>query len=143
MASGWSTAPRTGKKRVRIELAANDAGEADDRAKIILFCNGGEMSLSDFRPGAKMASPDHPSFWGRPQMEVRVRADEHPDRHSWNWVDGHFLAMDKGTTRELIGAKLFRVEFNTPRGPQIAEFSPAGLDLGRIRTACGLTPKKP
>ena len=137
----------TGQKRVRIELPANEASNpeerTDDRARITLFCNGGELTLSDFRPNTKMAGPDRPSFWGRPQMEVRVRADNRASRHSWNWVDGHFLAMDKGTTRELIGAQLFRVEFNTPAGPQIAEFSAAGLDLGRIKTVCGLTPKKP
>jgi hypothetical protein len=28
-------------------------------------------------------------------------------------------------------------------GREIAEFSPAGLDLGRVREACDLKPKKP
>jgi hypothetical protein len=51
--------------------------------------------------------------------------------------------MDKGTAREMIGAHLFRVEFMTPAGPQIAEFSPAGLDLKLVKEACDLTPKKP
>ena len=133
----------TAQKRARIELLANDASDADDRAKIILFCTAGKLQLSDFRPNTKLAGPDRPSFWGRPQMEVRVRADNHASTHSWNWVEGHFLAMDKGTTRELLGATLFRVEFNTPRGPEIAEFSPSGLDSARFHTLCGLTPKRP
>ena len=50
--------------------------------------------------------------------------------------------MDKGTTHEFIGAHLFRIEFRTPDGPKIAEFSPAGLDLNRVHEACDLTPKK-
>jgi hypothetical protein len=51
--------------------------------------------------------------------------------------------MDKGTTRELIGARLFRIEFRTPDGPKIAEFSPAGLDVKMVSDACGVTPKRP
>ena len=76
-------------------------------------------------------------------MEVTVRVDNSHSEHGWNWVDGHFLSMDKGTTRELIGAHLFRVEFQSPEGPQIAEFSTDGLNLGRVSKACGLTQKKP
>jgi hypothetical protein len=51
--------------------------------------------------------------------------------------------MDKGTTRGLIGAQVFKIELPTRSGQQIAEFSPAGLDLDRVRHACDLTPKKP
>jgi hypothetical protein len=29
------------------------------------------------------------------------------------------------------------------RGPEIAEFSPAGLDLARVHQDCDLKPKKP
>jgi hypothetical protein len=58
-------------------------------------------------------------------------------------VNGKFLAMDKDTVRQLIGANIFKVEFDTPRGPQIAEFSPAGLDLALVRNACSLKPQKP
>jgi hypothetical protein len=133
----------TAQKSIRLELLADDASDADVRAKIVLFCSDGDLKLSDFRPNTRIAGPDRPSFWGRPQMEVRVRVNDHSSRHSWNWVEGHFLSMDKGTTRELIGANLFRVEFNTPRGPEIAEFSPSGLDLSRVKQACGLTPRKP
>ena len=75
-------------------------------------------------------------------MRVRVRADDSHDDHSWNWVNGRFLAMDKGTAREVIGARLFRIEFTTPDGPRIAEFSPAGLDLKLVRNACDLEPKR-
>jgi hypothetical protein len=72
-----------------------------------------------------------------------VRVDDAHSEHSWNWVNGHFLSMDKGTTRELLGAHLFRVEFLTPGGPQIAEFSPSGVDSKTVKDACDLTPKKP
>jgi hypothetical protein len=51
--------------------------------------------------------------------------------------------MDKGTTRELIGSRVFKVEIPGRRGPEIAEFSPAGLDLVRVKQACDLTPRKP
>jgi hypothetical protein len=131
-------------KTARFELGAdNSLPESESNPKVVLFCTGGKLSLSDFRPNARIAPPDHPSFWGRPQMEVTVRVDDAHSRHGWNWVNGHFLSMDKGTTRELIGAKVFKVEVATPEGPQIAEFSPAGLNLDRVSKACGLTPKKP
>jgi len=43
----------------------------------------------------------------------------------------------------MLGAQLFKVEIRTPEGPEITSFSPAGLDLNRVKQACGLTPKKP
>jgi len=136
--------PMTAAKRVRFELPANNNSEdGDDQARIILYCTDGKMNLADFRPNIRLGRPDWPGFWGQPQMRVRVRTDDHHDDHNWNWVNGHFLSMDKGTTRELIGAHLFRVEFRTPEGPKIAEFSPGGLDLSLVRNACGLEPKKP
>ena len=51
--------------------------------------------------------------------------------------------MDKGTTRGLLGARTFKVEVRTKSGLQIAEFSPAGLNLETVKQACDLTPKKP
>jgi hypothetical protein len=133
----------TAAKRVRFDLVADNTGDGDDQARVILFCTDGKLKLADFRPNIRLARPDWPGFWGQPQMRVRVRVDDSHSDHSWNWVHGHFLSMDKGTARELIGAHLFRVEFRTPEGPRIAEFSPAGLDLNRVRNACDLTPKKP
>jgi len=137
--------PMTAAKRVRFELPADDANLEDgvDQAQITLYCTDGRMKLADFRPNVRLGRPDWPGFWGQPQMRVRVRADDSHSDHNWNWVNGHFLSMDKGTTRELLGARLFRVEFRTPEGPKIAEFSPAGLDLSLVRNACGLEPKKP
>jgi hypothetical protein len=135
--------PMTAAKKVRFELAAANAPNSDDSAKVILYCTNGKMKLADFRPNMRLARPNWPGFWGQPQMRVRVRVDDAHSDHSWNWVNGHFLAMDKGTAREMIGAHLFRVEFMTPAGPQIAEFSPAGLDLKLVKEACDLTPKKP
>jgi hypothetical protein len=135
----------TAAKRVRFELPAENTGDGDtdEQARILLYCTDGKLNLADFRPNVRIGRPDWPGFWGQPQMRVRVRADNDHHDHAWNWVNGHFLSMDKGTARELIGAHLFRIEFRTPEGPRIAEFSPTGLDLSRVHDACGLTPKKP
>jgi hypothetical protein len=134
----------TAAKLVRFELESNNTmPDSDRRSKIILYCKNGKLDLSDFRPNLRMSGPNRPGFWGQPQMEVTVRVDNAHDHKGWNWVGGRFLSMDKGTTRELIGAHLFRVEFLSRRGPQIAEFSPAGLDLGKVRHACDITPKRP
>jgi hypothetical protein len=133
----------TAAHRARFELPANNAPNSDAEAKIILYCTNGKLELADFHPGTRLARPNWPGFWGQPQMRVLVRVDDAHDTHNWNWIRGHFLAMDKGTTRQLIGAQLFRVEFQTPGGPEIAEFSPAGLDLNAVDKACGLKPKKP
>ncbi len=133
----------TAENRVRFMLPADNARDSDERAQVILYCTDGKLKLADFRPNLKLSRPNWPGFWGQPQMHVRVRIDDHHDDHNWNWVNGHFLAMDKGTARQIIGAHLVRIEFNTPEGPRIAEFSPAGLDFQAVRTSCGLTPKKP
>jgi hypothetical protein len=133
----------TAAKKVRFELPADRVERSDGRAKIVLFCTDGKLNLADFRPNIRLSRPNWPGFWGQPQMRVLVRIDESHSTHNWNWVNGHFLAMDKGTTREMLGAHLFRVEFPTPEGPEIAEFSPAGLDQSLVQSACGLKPKKP
>jgi hypothetical protein len=133
----------TAAHKARYELPANNAPRSDDEAKLVLYCSDGKLELADFHPGSRLARPNWVNFWGRPQMHVLVRVDGAHDTHNWNWIRGHFLAMDKGTTRELIGAHLFRVEFETPEGPEIAEFSPAGLDLRDMEKSCGLKPKKP
>jgi hypothetical protein len=131
-------------KTARFELQADNTLPGSEAApRIILFCRDGKLTLSDFRPNAKIAPPNRPGFWGQPQMEVLVRVDNAHSRHGWNWVNGHFLSMDKGTTRELLGADVFKAEIQTPRGPEIATFSPAGINLDRVKKACDLTPKKP
>ena len=135
----------TGAKKIRFELLANNSlrGDTGSRPRLELFCSRGKLELADFNPGTRLGQPDHPSFSGRPQLEVMVRIDDKHDNHSWNWVNGHFLAMDKGTARGLIGADIFNVEVQTASGRQIVEFSPAGLEHDRVKEACGLTPKKP
>ena len=133
----------TAQKRVRFVLRANNEPESNESASVILYCTDGKLKLADFHPNLRLARPNWPGFWGQPQMRVRVRIDDAHDQHSWNWVNGHFLTMDKGTTRELIGARMARIEFRTPDGPRIAEFSPAGLDSRLVHDACGLTPKRP
>jgi hypothetical protein len=133
----------TGAHRTRFELGADNLPNSDYQAKIILYCTDGKLQLADFHPGTRLSRPNWPGFWGQPQMHILVRVDNSHDTHNWNWIRGHFLAMDKGTTRELMGAQLFRIEFQTPHGPEIAEFSPAGLDLNAAYKACGLKPKRP
>jgi len=134
----------TGQKRVKFSLAAdNYLANSDRRPEVMLFCVGGKLKLADFRPNYGMAGPNRASFWGRPQMRVTVRVDNSHSNHNWNWVNGDFLAMDEDTTRQLIQANIFKVQFNTREGPQIAEFSPAGLNLDQVRQACGLKPQKP
>jgi hypothetical protein len=135
----------TAAKKVRFELLADNFFREDPEYKprVELFCTNGKLTLSDFNPGVRLGRPDYPGFWGQPKMEVTVRIDDFHDNHGWNWVRGHFLAMDKGTTRGLIGANTFKVEVRTKGGPQIAEFSPSGLNLDAVKQACDLTPKRP
>lgn len=133
----------TAARRVRFELLSN-VGQHDRYAqsRVEIFCENGRWKGSNFTPGDRLGPPTHPGFWGQPKMEVLVRVDHSHSNHGWNW-NGRFLAMDKGTTRELIGARIFNVEFLGPYGPQIAEFSPGGIDLTRVSKACSLIPKKP
>lgn len=133
----------TAAKNVKFWLPADNFLDGDYRPEVSIFCTNGKWSLSDFRPNGDMGRPNRPGFWGQPQMEVTVRVDSSHSHHGWNWVNGDFLAMDKGTTRQLIGASIFKIEFLSPRGPRIAEFSPAGLNLDQMHKACGLKPEKP
>jgi hypothetical protein len=135
----------TGGKKDRFLLVANNYFREDPNYKprVQLFCSDGKLTLADFNPGVRLGGPDHPGFWGQPKMEVEVRIDDYHTHKGWNWVRGHFLSMDKGTVRGMIGAQIFNVEVRTRSGPQIAEFSPAGQDLQLMRQSCDLTPKKP
>jgi len=133
----------TAAKKVKFWLPADNFLDGDYRPEISIFCTNGKWSLSDFRPNGDMGRPNRPGFWGQPQMEVTVRVDNWHTHKGWNWVNGDFLAMDKGTTRQLIGASIFKIEFLSPRGPRIAEFSPAGLNLDQMHKACDLKPEKP
>ncbi|HXW16209.1 MAG TPA: hypothetical protein VEN79_17005 [Terriglobia bacterium] len=135
----------TGEKKVRFELQSNNYFREDPNYKprVVLYCAAGKLKLADFNPGVRLPPPNRPGFWGQPQLEVEVRVDSAHYFKGWNWVRGHFLSMDKGTTRGLLGAQVFNVALPTRSGRQIAEFSPAGLDFGRVREACDLTPKKP
>jgi hypothetical protein len=135
----------TAARRVKFELPAdNTLRDAQYfQPKVQLYCENGNLKSSEFEPGVRLAPPNRPGFWGQPQMEVRVRVNNSHSSHGWNW-NGRSLAMDKGTTRELLGAEVFKIEFLAARsGPQIAEFSPSGIYLDRVAKACGLSPKKP
>jgi hypothetical protein len=134
----------TGAKKVRFELLSNNYLSEDRgyKPRIELTCTNGKDTYADFNPGIRLGPPNRPGFWGQPQMEVMVRVDDAHSRHGWNWVRDRFLSMDKGTTRELIGAHVFNVEIRGRYGSEIAEFSPAGLDLNQVKQSCDLTPKK-
>lgn len=135
----------TGAKRVRFELLADNYFREDPQYKprVELFCEAGKLKLADFNPGVRLPRPNRPGFWGQPQLEVEVRVDDAHSYKGWNWIRGHFLSMDKGTTRGMIGAQVFKVALPTRSGREIAEFSPAGLDVDQVRQACDITPKKP
>jgi hypothetical protein len=135
----------TGAKKVRFELVADNYFREDPEYKprVDLFCEDGKLKLADFNPGVRLPPPNRPGFWGQPQLGVRVRVDDVHYSRGWNWERGHFLSMDKGTARGLIGAQQFKVELPTRSGSQIAEFSPAGLMLDQVQKSCDLTPKKP
>jgi hypothetical protein len=135
----------TAAKKVRFVLVANNyfKEDPDSKPRVALVCSNGKYEYADFNPGERLGHPDYPGFWGQPKMEVMVRIDESHDHKGWNWVRGRFLAMDKGTVRGLIGAEVFNLEVRTKSGPQIAEFSPAGLNLDEVRKSCDLTPHKP
>lgn len=135
----------TGAKKVRFELLSNNyfKEDPDYKPRVELFCEDGKLKLADFNPGVRLPPPNRPGFWGQPQLEVEVRIDDFHTYHGWNWVRGHFLSMHKGTTRGLMGAQLFNVALPTRNGREIAEFSPAGLDMQQVRQACDITPKKP
>jgi len=135
----------TGAKKVRFELLANNylSEGPDYKPRVELVCTDGKYSYADFNPGIRLGPPNRPGFWGQPQIEVMVRVDDTHGYHGWNWIRDRFLSMDKGTARGLIGAQVFNVELRGRGGPEIAEFSPAGLDLAPVRQACALTPTTP
>ncbi len=135
----------TGAKKVRFVLVANNyfKEDPDSKPRVAIVCSNGKYEYGDFHPGERLGRPDYPGFWGQPKMEVMVRIDGSHDHKGWNWVRGHFLAMDKGTVRGMIGAEVFNVEVRTRSGQQIAEFSPAGLNVDEVRKSCDLTPHKP
>jgi hypothetical protein len=135
----------TGVKKARFELLSDNYLREDPEYKprIQFTCSNGKYTDTDFNPGIRLGPPNRPGFWGQPQMEVLVRVDDTHSNHGWNWVRGRFLSVDKGTTRELIGARVFKVELRGQYGPEIAEFSPAGLDLARVKQTCDLTAKRP
>ena len=135
----------TGAKKVRFELLSDNFFREDPNYKprVDLFCEDGKLKLADFNPGVRLPPPNRPGFWGQPQLSVQVRVDDVHNVKGWNWVQGHFLSMDKGTTRGLIGAQVFKIALPTRSGRQIAEFSPAGLNLDEVKKECDITPKKP
>jgi hypothetical protein len=140
-----STDKMTGEKKVRFELLANNffKEDPDYKPRVELYCSAGKLKLADFNPGVRLPPPNRPGFWGQPQLSVEVRIDDTHSYRGWNWVRGHFLSMDKGTTRGLMQAQVFNVALPTRNGREIAEFSPAGLNINQVRQACDLTPKKP
>jgi len=142
-----STDKMTGAKKVRFEIQSNNYFREDNEYKprVNLYCNDGKLKLADFNPGVRLPPPNRPGFWGQPQLEVEVRVDDVHYFKGWNWMrwGQNYLSMDKSTVRGMIGAQVFNIAMPTRSGRQIAEFSPAGLNLDRVKEACDLTPKKP
>ena len=135
----------TGAKRVRFELLAENyfKEEADYKPRVELICENGKYKAAGFNPAVRV-QPDRPGFWGQPQRQVEVRIDDVHYSKGWNWEGrGRFLSMDKGTTRGMMGARVFYIGMPTRSGRQIAEFDPIGLNIEQVRQACDLTPKKP
>jgi len=135
----------TGAHKARFELLADNflSEDPDYKPRIEIMCTDHKLTYADFNPGIRLGPPNRPGFWGQPQMEVMVRVDDSHSYHGWNWIRDRFLSMDKGTTRELLGAQVFKVRIHGRKGPEIAEFSPAGLNLDQVKQACDLTPKRP
>lgn len=146
---GWmsfqSVDKMTGAHKVRFELLSNNyfKEDPDYKPRVELFCEDGKLKQAAFNPGIRLPPPNRPGFWGQPQLEVEVRIDDYHGYHGWNWIQAKYLSMDKGTTRGLIQAQIFNIALPTRSGRQIAEFSPAGLNLDMVRKECDLTPKKP
>ncbi len=135
----------TGAKKVRFRLVSNNyfREDPDYKPRVNLYCSDGKLKLADFNPGVKLPPPNRPGWWGQPQLQVEVRVDDVHYFKGWNWMRGHFLSMDKGTVRGMMGANIFNIALPTRSGRQIAEFSPGGLNLDRVKQACDLTAKKP
>ena len=133
----------TGAKRVRFELLSNNYFKEDQdyKPRVEMICEDGKYKIANFNPGVRIR-PNRPGFWGQPQLEVETRIDDVHNFHGWNWR-GRILEMDKGTTRGMIKAQVLNIALRTPSGRQIAEFSPAGLNVEEVRKSCDLTPKKP
>jgi hypothetical protein len=133
----------TGAKRTRFELVANNyfREDSDFKPRVEMICEDGKYKVANFNPGVRIR-PNRPGFWGQPQLEVEVRVDDVHNFHGWNWR-GRILEMDKGTARGALNAQVFNIALRTPSGSQIAEFSPAGLNVDEVRHACDITPKKP
>ena len=140
-----STDKMSGENKVRFELQSNNYFREDNdyKPRVNLFCSNGKYKWGEFNPGMRLVPPNRPGYWGQPQLEVEVRIDDTHHFKGWNWMRDRFLSMDKGTVRGMMSAQVFNIALPTRSGREIAEFSPAGLDLGRVRKACDLTPKKP
>jgi hypothetical protein len=135
----------TGAKRTRFELLSNNyfKEDPDYKPRVELICENGKYKVASFNPGVKIRPNRPPGWYGQPQIEVEVRVDDVHNYRGWNWMPRQSLAMDKGTARGMIGAQVLNIALPTSNGRQIAEFSPAGLNVDEVRHACDITPKKP
>lgn len=135
----------TGAKRVRFELLSNNyfKEDADFKPRVELICENGKYKVANFNPGVRIRPNRPPGWYGQPQIEVEVRVDDVHNYKGWNWMPRQSLAMDKGTARGMINAQVFNIALPTSSGRQIAEFSPAGLNVDEVRHMCDITPKRP
>ena len=64
--------------------------------------------------------------------------------NGWNWVRGHFLSMDKGTTRGMIGAQSFQRSASALAADARSPSSrPAGLNVDEVRKPATSRQKSP
>lgn len=137
---------RNEARRVGFGLEANKALHAGfEKPRFVLLCQGGKWQKSFYDPVGAIDIPPERDLGFRIvrwlSMSQLVHVDGVHQERKWNW-DGVVLIVDEGTTRELLGAQTFTIEFFGPRGPEVSEFSSAGLDTEQVSRGCGLIPKK-
>jgi hypothetical protein len=87
-----------------------------------------------------LGPPNMPSpLTGAPEQIVKLRANDKYYNH--HWVMGpraHSFFVDKDATKEILRSTNARVEFrDRANRPQVAIFSPAGLDRELLKKSCG------
>ena len=116
----------TGAKKVRFELLADNffKEDPDYKPRVDLYCEAESSSWPTSIPACACLLPIAPASGASRKWKSRSASTTVTPIKGWNWVRGHFLSMDKGTTRGLLGAQVFNVALPTRNGREIAEFSP-------------------
>ncbi len=102
----------TGAKKVRFELLSNNYFKRRSRLQAQSRTDLRRRQVQTGRLQSRRPAclrPTVPASGASLSWKSEVRIDDVHDYHGWNWERGHFLSMDKGTTRGLIGAQVFNV----------------------------------